>query len=33
MAVFLASTAVMIVVLAMFLLTLKKVVELEKRVE
>jgi len=33
MAVFLASSAVMLIVLAMFLLTLKKVVDLEKRIE
>ncbi len=33
MAVFLASSAVMLIVLAMFLLTLKKVVDLEKRLE
>ncbi len=33
MAVFLASSAVMTVVLVMFLLTLKKVMELEKRLE
>ncbi len=33
MAVFLASGAVMLVVLVMFLLTLKKVMELERRIE
>jgi len=33
MAVFLASSVVMLVVLAMFLLTLKKAMELEKRIE
>ncbi len=33
MAVFLASSAVMLVVLVMFLLTLKKVMDLEKRIE
>ncbi len=33
MAVFLASSVVMLVVLAMFLLTLKKVIDIEKRLE